>query len=223
MTEFFSGNYIKGVIFDCDGVLVDSEKLSCNALNVIFERHFNVDIGRDYSPVVGKSVTDGIRYYLSKHNINVSDSVDIVKLGKEKDEAYMSVARNKLQSLPGVLDLLDYLQNKKILKSVASSGSINKITFNLEQSKLQKYFQIISSADEVKRGKPNPDLFLLSAKKMNLDPQQCVVIEDSVSGIRGAKAADMLAIGVTNTFDKNSLVSAGADVVVTRLDELLRI
>lgn len=223
MSDFFTKNSIKGVIFDCDGVLVDSEVLSCNALNVIFEKHFKIDIGNDYSPVIGKSVIDGINYYISKHKISVPASLDITKLGEEKDETFMSLARDTLKSFPGVIILLEYLQTEKISKCVASSGSLEKITFNLQETKLLKYFEIISSSQEVIKGKPNPDLFLLSAKKMNLRPEECVVIEDSVMGIKGAKAAHMMAVGVTTSFKKDDLLLAGADVIITRVDDLLTI
>lgn len=222
MQDFFSQNNIKGVIFDCDGVLVDSEKLSCSALNVVFERHFQIDIGSDYSQVLGKSLKDGFKYYIETYNLIIPSSLKLTDLYNEKDRAYQDLARNNLQTFPGVKKLLNFLQNTSYKVAVASSGSLEKINFNLHQGKLEGYFSIISSADEVQHGKPQPDLFLLSAKKMNLNPENCVVIEDSVSGIKAAKAANMMAIGVTNSFDGQILLSAGADRIVTRLDELLK-
>ena len=221
MKDFFSENNIKGVIFDCDGVLVDSEKLSCGALNVIFEKYFNIDIGTDYSPVIGKSLKDSIGYYLSAFQVKLPNTIKLQTLYREKDAAYQNLARNKLQPFSGVNELLEYLKQSSLEITVASSGSHEKIQFNLEQGKLQKYFSIITSADEVQYGKPNPDLFILSAKKLSLDPTNCLVIEDSVSGIKAAKAANMLAVGVTNTFDRKVLLNAGADKIITRLDELI--
>lgn len=221
MNDFFSQNNIQGIIFDCDGVLVDSEKLSCGALNVIFEKYFQVDIGTDYSHVTGKSLKDGFKYYIETHHIQVPPSLDLTELYVEKDRVYQNSAKNNLQSFPGVVDLLNFLKKTTFSIAVASSGSHEKIDFNLTQAKLDSYFSIISSADEVAHGKPHPDLFLLCAQKMGVDPKHCLVIEDSVLGIKAAKAANMLAVGVTNTFAKKSLVTAGADMIVTRLDELL--
>ncbi len=221
MEDFFSQNNIQGVIFDCDGVLVDSEKLSCSALNVVFEKHFQIDIGSDYSQVLGKSLKDGFKYYIETYKLTIPSSLQLSDLYLEKERAYLDLARNNLQAFSGVKELLNFLQNKSYKVAVASSGMLEKINFNLHQGKLETYFSIISSADEVQQGKPEPDLFLLSAKKMNLNPENCVVIEDSVSGIKAAKAANMYAVGVTNSFDEKDLLAAGADKIVTRIDELL--
>ncbi len=223
MKDYFSQNNINGVIFDCDGVLVDSEKLSCGALNVVFEKYFQVDIGTNYSPVIGKALKDSFAYYLKTFNIQLPKDFDLNELYKEKDLAYQRLARNKLKPFPGVTQLLTFLKQMHITVAVASSGTHEKIKFNLKQGKLQNYFTIITSADEVKNGKPNPDLFLLSAQKMNIDPKNCLVIEDSVLGIKAAKLANMLAIGVTNTFDEKSLADAGADRIVIRVDELFQL
>ena len=223
MKDFFSQNDIQGIIFDCDGVLVDSEKLSCGALNVIFEKYFQVDIGTDYSHVTGKSVKDGFKYYIETFHIQVPPSLELSDLYIEKERIYQDSARNSLKSFPGVTELIDFLKKPTFSMAVASSGSHEKINFNLTQAKLDSYFSLITSADEVVHGKPHPDLFLHCAQKIGVDPKHCLVIEDSVSGIKAAKAAKMLAVGVTNTFAEKNLVAAGADKIVTRLDELLRV
>lgn len=223
MKDFFSQNDIQGIIFDCDGVLVDSEKLSCGALNVIFEKYFQVDIGTDYSPVTGKSVKDGFKYYIETFHIQVPPSLQLSDLYIEKERIYQDSARNSLESFPGVTELLDFLKKPTFSIAVASSGSHEKINFNLTQAKLDSYFSLITSSDEVVHGKPHPDLFLHCAQKIGVDPKHCLVIEDSVSGIKAAKAAKMLAVGVTNTFAEKNLVAAGADKIVTRLDELLSV
>lgn len=220
--DFFSENKIKGVIFDCDGVLVDSELMSCSAINIIFEKYFQVDIGRDYSQIVGKKVADGFDYYIKTFNITVPPHISLPDLYIQKDKEYQNLARNKLQTFPGVVSLLDYLQTNKLKMIVASSGTKDKISFNLHESSLEKYFSLITSSEEVKNSKPAPDLFLLSAKKLHLEPKNCMVIEDSRNGIKAAKAAGMIALGVTNTFKKEDLLQAGADIIVTRIDELIQ-
>ena len=222
MKDFFSQNNILGVIFDCDGVLVNSEKLSCRALNVVFEKYFQTDIGTDYSHVLGKSLKDSFKYYIESFQLELPPSINLSELYLEKDLVYQKLARNNLESFPGVVELLDYLQDTSLTITVASSGTHDKINFNLQQGKLDKYFSLITSADEVQQGKPHPDLFLLSAQKMNLDPERCMVLEDSVSGIKAAKAAHMTTVGVTNSFSKEILHDSGADVIVHRLDELIK-
>lgn len=207
----------KGIIFDNDGVLVDSEYLSCYALNVLFENIFGVDIGRDYSKVLGTSDEYAIKYYLKKHGIN---KFDLENLKNEKGKIYFEIAKDKLKTFPHLERLLLKLKDIMIL-AVASSGSHEKIKFSLDQIKFKNYFDYIFSTDDVSKGKPNPDLFLHTAKVMELKVGECVVIEDSINGIKAAKSANMDVIGFTSSFSEEELKGAGADIVIRSFKELL--
>jgi len=116
-----------GIIFDNDGVLVDSEYLSCYALNILFENFFGIDIGKDYSNVLGTSDKYAIEYYLTKHSII---EYDIENMVLEKSKIYFQIARDKLKTFPSLEKLLLKLKNKKL--AVASSGSHEKIKFSLD-------------------------------------------------------------------------------------------
>lgn len=207
----------KGIIFDNDGVLVDSEYLSCYALNVLFENIFGVDIGRDYSKVLGTSDEYAIKYYLKKHDIN---KFDLENLKNEKGKIYFEIAKDKLKTFPHLERLLLKLKDIMIL-AVASSGSHEKIKFSLDQIKFKNYFDYIFSTDDVSKGKPNPDLFLHTAKVMELKVGECVVIEDSINGIKAAKSANMDVIGFTSSFSEEELKGAGADIVISSFEELI--
>lgn len=207
----------KGIIFDNDGVLVDSEYLSCYALNVLFENIFGVDIGRDYSKVLGTSDEYAIKYYLKKHGIN---KFDLENLKIEKGKIYFEIAKDKLKTFPHLERLLLKLKDIMIL-AVASSGSHEKIKFSLDQIKFKNYFDYIFSTDDVSKGKPNPDLFLHTAKVMKLKVGECVVIEDSINGIKAAKSANMDVIGFTSSFSEEELKGAGADIVISSFEELI--
>ena len=212
---------IQAIIFDCDGVLVDSEYYSCYALNILFEKYYNIDIGNDYTQVLGTSLKSTINYYFDKFKItNYTDS-DLQKFFEEKDGIYKQLAKNKLKTFPGIEELIKFALKNDIKIAVGSSGTLNKILFSLRETGLDKYFKIITSSDEVIHGKPNPELFLITAKKLQLDPENCLVIEDSVSGIAAAKAANMKAIGITNTFSKDVLEKTMADKVIKNVLELL--
>ena len=206
-----------GIIFDNDGVLVDSEYLSCYALNILFENFFGIDIGKDYSNVLGTSDKYAIEYYLTKHSII---EYDIENMVLEKSKIYFQIAIDKLKTFPSLEKLLLKLKNNKKL-AVASSGSHKKIKFSLDQIKCQNYFDYIFSTDDVANGKPNPDIFLHSAKVMKLKVEECVVIEDSINGIRAAKSANMDVIGFTSSFSEEALKGAGADIVIKSFKELL--
>lgn len=207
----------KVIIFDNDGVLVDSEYLSCYALNVLFENMFGVDIGRDYSKVLGTSDEYAIKHYLKKHGIN---KFDLENLKIEKGKIYFEIAKDKLKTFPHLERLLLKLKGIMIL-AVASSGSHEKIKFSLDQIKFNNYFDYIFSTDDVSKGKPNPDLFLHTAKVMKLKVGECVVIEDSINGIKAAKSANMDVIGFTSSFSEEELKGAGADIVISSFEELI--
>jgi HAD superfamily hydrolase (TIGR01509 family) len=208
---------IKGIIFDCDGVLVDSEPLSCQALNIVFEKHFGIDIGNDYTPVIGTSLKDTISYYFDKYNIKNQYTEELLI---EKDDIYQEIAKNNLKSFEGITLFLNDARMKNYKISVASSGTEKKINFSLTEAKLINYFDFITSSSEVKKGKPEPDLFLKAAEKMILDPSLCMVIEDSFSGIEAAKKAGMYVIGITNTFSYEKLSKTQANIILNSISEM---
>lgn len=217
MTKFIIPRSIKGLIFDCDGVLVDSEPLSCRALNILFENHFGIDIGTDYSPVIGTSLKDSISYYFNKYNINPTNLSNLLE---EKEKIYKQIAKNNLKPYEGIEKFLDNVKKWNYYISVASSGSYDKIQFSLTETNLIRFFDQITSSSEVNKGKPEPDLFLKAADKMHLDPSACAVFEDSISGIKAATNAGMFTIGICNTFSYEKLSTTQADVIINSIKEI---
>lgn len=209
---------IQAVIFDCDGVLVDSEDLSCHALNVVFQNEFGIDIGTNYSDIIGTSLKFSLQYYLNKFHLPTSDLEYLAEL---KENAYYDLAKNRLSSFPNCEEFIQLLLQHGFLISVASSGSLNKIKFSLDTVNLSKYFSILTSTVEVKHGKPAPDLFFLAACKLNVEPSSCLVIEDSVNGVRAAKKAGMHVAGFPGTFQKDLLIQEGAIYVENGYSELI--
>ncbi|MHA1991874.1 MAG: HAD family hydrolase [Candidatus Hodarchaeales archaeon] len=217
MPNYIVPPHIKGIIFDCDGVLVDSEPFSCQALNIVFEKHFGIDIGNDYTPVIGTSLKDTISYYFDKYNIKYQHTEELLI---EKDVVYQEIAKNNLKSFEGITLFLKDARMKNYKISVASSGTEKKINFSLTEAKLIDYFDFITSSSEVKKGKPEPDLFLKAAEKMTLDPSLCMVFEDSFSGIEAAKKAGMYVIGITNTFSYEKLSKTQANIILNSISEM---
>lgn len=209
---------IQAVIFDCDGVLVDSEDMSCHALNVVFQNEFGIDIGANYSDVIGTSLKFSLQYYLDKFHLFTSDLQYLANL---KETAYYELAKNRLSSFPNCEEFIQLLLQHGYLISVASSGSRKKINFSLDSVNLSKYFSIITSTVEVNHGKPAPDLFFLAASKLNVDPSSCLVIEDSVNGVRSAKKAGMHVAGFPGTFQKDLLIKEGAIYIENGYSELI--
>ncbi|MDH5402346.1 MAG: HAD family phosphatase [Candidatus Heimdallarchaeota archaeon] len=206
------------VIFDNDGVIVDSESLSCGALNTLFQQEFGIDIGNDFSEVIGTSDRYAIEYYGSNFSLKIDDIDRLISL---KQSIYLSSAGERLISFPYLLQVLEKCILNEIKMVVASSGSLQKIKFSLSQVNFNQFFSRIFSSEQVKRGKPEPDLFNLVAEQMGYTPNDCIIIEDSVNGIIAGKRAKMTVIGFTSTFNMEKLYNAGADHVIQSYSELL--
>ncbi|MHA1674140.1 MAG: HAD family hydrolase [Promethearchaeota archaeon] len=199
------------IIFDCDGVLADSEPLSCGAWNVVFEREFSIDIGTNYHAILGRSTKDTIQHYVNRHNLDIKIE-NYNQLAQWKEEAYFNLATDNLGPIKGVIPFLDSIQSRGIKIAVASSGILSKIQFNLQQCGLDPYFSELISGTDVSHGKPAPDIFLLAAERLNIPISQCVVIEDSVMGVRAGKASGAFTIAITTTFPREELTQA--DLIV---------
>lgn len=197
-----------GFIFDCDGVLVDSEALSCGAwLPVLRRRGIAVEFD-DILPFIGKS-DQALREHFSRQSglVLESDAAD------EWQAQYFASALGRLASFPGLVELLEVLERRHAKLAVASSGPPAKICFNLEQAGLASRFGVVVSRVEVAQGKPAPDLFLLAAERLGLSPTDCAVVEDSVYGIQAARRAGMLALGFASSHSAAVLHEAGAHAV----------
>lgn len=173
------------ILFDCDGVLVDSERLACSALSACLGRIGIViptdEILRRY---IGKSAASIHRDIEGRFDRKLpGDFADIVQA------ATLDVFARELRPMPGMLPVLEALGTDSC---VASSSTPTRIRFSLEKTGLLSHFaDRIFSATQVARGKPAPDLFLFAARHMEVQPTDCLVVEDSPAGIRAARAAQM--------------------------------
>ncbi len=205
-----------GIIFDCDGVLVDSEKWSCGAwLPVLQHQGIEAEL-TDIEAFLGQSDAAVLQHFSRETGRTLPS-----ELIAEKEQQYYELAQGRLQSFVGLDEALAALEQRKISVAVASSGRPQKIQFSLQQTGLYERFPIICSSVEVQHGKPAPDLFLLAAQRLGLPPERCVVIEDSHFGIEAARAADMQALGFTSSHDSATLKRAGAHRTFSHYDQLL--
>lgn len=196
---------ICALIWDCDGVLVDSEKHSCSAwLPVLARRGIRADLA-DIEVFIGRADAAVLAHYRRLTGRPLDGSIL-----DERQEEYYRLARGGLQTFPGLPGLLADLRSRGLPMAVASSGRLEKIRFSLEQTGLDRHFQILCSATEVERGKPAPDLFLLAARRLGVAPADCAVIEDSVPGLQAAASAGMVPLGFTSSHPAATLRAAGA-------------
>jgi HAD superfamily hydrolase (TIGR01509 family) len=206
---------IRGVIFDCDGVLVDSEGFSCEAwLPVLRRRGVAAELA-DIEAFIGRSDQAVLEHYRAR---GAQLPPEILA---ERERAYFDLARGRLRSFAGLRPALEELRRREVPLAVASSGSPAKVCFSLAEVGLLEFFPVRCSAAEVARGKPAPDLFLLAARRLGLSPETCAVVEDAVPGLQAARAARMKPVGFPSSHPEAVLRAAGAEVVLGSYGELL--
>lgn len=207
---------MKAVIFDMDGVIIDSEPI-----------HFEVDmqtmrdLGFDISSEELEKYVGTTNEYMftdlkNKYNINQSIEEIInykVELTKKK------IIQSDLEPIEGIKELLVDLKNKNIPTAIASSSPRSFIDVVVSKFNLQDYFNYIVSGEEVVNGKPAPDVYIETARKLGLSPEECTVIEDSRNGVLAAKTAGMKCIGFQNINSGNQDLSK-ADIIVKSITEI---
>jgi len=207
---------VKAIIFDMDGVIVDSEFYQFQAFKFALARvGFNLTEEYFISNMVGRKSHDSVSEILNKENIK--ESLD--ELIERKRKKYRELISSNLKAMPGAKKLINQLKNNGFILALASSSATIHIDIVLNGLGIKNQFDVIVSGEQVKIGKPNPDIFLITAKKLNTLPDNCLVIEDTSTGVEAAKAAGMKCIAVPNHFTKKQDFSK-ADLLVESLEKV---
>ena len=205
----------EGVIFDMDGVLLDSEPYICEAACRMFaERGLQVQ-PEDFLPFVGAGENRFVGGVAEKYG----HPVDIEEVKARTYAIYLDIIRGRLEPLPGVLAFIDKCRamNKKL--ALATSADRIKADGNLREIGLPaETFEAVVTGEDVVHKKPDPEIFLSAAEKLSLDPARCLVVEDAVNGVQAAKAAGSRCLALTTSFSREQL--AGADWLAASWDEV---
>lgn len=200
-------------IFDHDGVLVDSLELHQNSW-VELGRRTGLPFTADFiHRTFGMTNPSIFRLLLGDD----ADPAEIQRLGDMKEECYRAEARGQLALMNGVRDLLDRLTGADVRLAIGSSGPRKNLDLTVEVCDLTGRFASIASLEDITHGKPDPEVFLIAARRAGVRPGRAIVFEDAPVGIQAAKAAGMHAIGVGTTHGLETLREAGADEVVKDL------
>ncbi len=212
------------IIFDFDGVILDSEplhyKACCQVLTIFGIKLSYKEYIENY---LGLADKDMFPKLLSNKNYAFSAGA-ITGMIQEKNSAYLSII-NSHAKLPMIDHFEQFLFNMapQVKKMAICSGSakteIEAVLSKVRQGELQSYFNVIVTSEDVKIGKPSPEGYILSAQKLNITPSRCLVIEDTPIGVQAAKDAGMSAIGLLTTYEKHQFLKA--DKVVTGFKQLL--
>ena len=209
----------KAIIFDMDGVLIDSE----NLYKVIEKELFDeVGIMIDHEEhALYQGSSNPVMWSKIKEKYGLSVPLDeLVHMTEVKVINYFG-SLPVIQPMPGVVELLDRLKEKKIKLALASSSSIDVIRIILAKTGLEQFFEIVADCTEAGAGKPDPAIFLLAQKKLGIPKENCVIIEDSTNGIKAALAAGIYCIAFNGPGSEHQDQST-ADWRITRFSEIIQ-
>ncbi|MEI6071577.1 MAG: HAD family phosphatase [Verrucomicrobiae bacterium] len=206
---------MNGVIFDWDGVVIDSSAQHERSWELVAEEigkpllpeHFKAGFGKKNQEII-----PGLLRW-------TDDPAEIVRIADRKEELYRELVRDQgVNVLPGARELLDALRAAGIPRSLGSSTPRSNLAAIFAATGLEEFFDAVVCGDDVQNGKPAPDVFLLAAIKLGLAPADCLVIEDAHVGIAAARAAGMKVLAVATTHPLADLASA--DAAVASLEEI---
>lgn len=206
---------IKAVIFDMDGVIADTERIYFDADNMVL-RQFGKEQTLDYFlKFVGTTTKHHYQTIIKDFGLNAS--VDELLMQRQKYTALLM--KNGIGTNAGVMQIIEQAKAKHMPIGLASSSAPERIQTVLNATGLTAVFDVVVSGEQVKAHKPEPDVYIETAKRLGVNPTNCLAIEDSRSGVLAAKAAGMKCVALRTSFTLNQDVSA-ADKVVNRLEQV---
>ena len=186
-------NKIKAVLFDMDGVIFDTEREYLKEWNKIFEKYGYEMKKEIYVSVMGR----GRKKVKEIFKENFGDDLPIEEMYIEKDKMLKeAIENNEVPLKQGALELLEFLKKNEYKTALATSAKKDRVKSQVTHAKINNLFDAIVCADDIVNSKPDPEIFLKAAEKVNIKPENCVVIEDSEAGIRAAFNAGMIAFHV---------------------------
>ena len=212
---------IKAILFDMDGLMIDTESLSTEAfINSAKAQGYNMT-KEETLKVLGFTKASIYQFWIDYFQ---GTNVD----GKKLVDDHYEYIENVLytvgpEKMPYVEELLKYLRKNNYKIAVASSSDTADIKNNLEKTKLEKYIDEIASGAEVENGKPAPDVFLLAAERLGVDAKDCLILEDSKAGIKAGKASGAMVFMVPDMFTVDKECEDTADRILTNLGEVIEI
>lgn len=209
----------KAIIFDMDGLMVDTEIIEHRS----FERLLR-EYGKEPKPYANGLIHQvgvaGSSYYEDfKQDYGLKDSLEIIR---DKKRLFFEeiLIKEELLPLPGLIDLLNLLKKEKYIIAIASNRNEKFINLIVEKLSIKEFFHLIVGPSENRKHKPAPDIYLHTAKELKLEPEECIVLEDSEPGIVSAKKAGMKVVAVPNIYIKKEHDFSKADIIVNSLSDI---
>ncbi|MDA3799592.1 MAG: HAD-IA family hydrolase [Kiritimatiellae bacterium] len=206
----------KAILFDMDGVLTDTEPVILEAAIRGLKTYGVNAKPEDFIPFVGRGEDLYIGGVAEKHG-----KAYIPEMKKHVYDVYLEILPSMIEKIPGVKELLEQLHDANIKMAVATSADYIKMKANLEAIEVPlSWFDAIITGENVTNKKPDPEIYLKAAKAINVDPADCIVIEDAIHGVEAAKSAGCKCIAVASSFPKEELEAAGADITLDNFAQI---
>lgn len=210
----------RAILFDMDGVLIDSEPLHEQSIIAL-----SAELGE---PITSKEILDSFKgspeFMMARRlqEIYPASGFGQEHMIKRKGDIYADMS-SQVPLLPGILDFLRLAKTRGL--RIALTTSANRFTQELSfrSHGLSPWFEVIVTGEDITRGKPDPEPYLLTASKLGLSPADCVVIEDSLNGVRSGKAAGCKVIAITTTFPRVALAELQPDLIIDHFSELMHL
>ena len=190
---------IRGVVFDLDGLMFNTEELFHQAGDELLRRRGHRMTTRLLSLMMGRRARESFALLIQE--LELLETVDV--LLTESETIFRAMLETHLAPMPGLFELLEELENRGLPKAVATSSNRNYLEGILERFELLERFDFTLTAEDVTHGKPHPEIYLTAAKRMQLDPQEIVVFEDSETGSKSAASAGAYVIAVPHDFSRD--------------------
>ncbi|MEK6782473.1 MAG: HAD family phosphatase [Bacteroidota bacterium] len=203
-----------GVIFDMDGVIVDSNPYHKIAIKQFCKKYgFDLTDQQLVKNIYGRTNKEWLTHLMGQ-----LPEVQIQAYSEEKELAYRQLFKNTITPVKGLIPFLDQLDHHHIARAIGTSAPQSNVVFTLSKTNTSQYFDIILNDTFVIHGKPHPEIYLKAARALSLPNDSCIIIEDSLSGVEAGKASGSKVIGITTTHTREEL--AQTDLVIDTFDDL---
>jgi beta-phosphoglucomutase len=206
------------IIFDVDGVVADTEVLNARASVMMFEELYDTEVQpEDFREFVGTGDERYVEGVAEKYGVGIDTEAAVER---RKENFFKLQEKEPLPAMPGVMDIVETARvSADVMLAIATSGNRDKQFPVIEGAGLDlEWFDVVVTGDDVTEKKPDPQIYEITAEKLGLPPERCVVLEDAPAGVASAKAAGALCVAVTSSVDAAKLQDA--DLVVDSLEEV---
>ncbi|QNF32650.1 HAD family phosphatase [Adhaeribacter swui] len=210
------------VLFDMDGVICDTNPYHLKAWKKFAEKHqLNLE-GKDLGHYIyGRTNRDALQLFIKDNafaNGNDFTSDQLTDLSEEKEALFRDIYRDHVELTGGLQNFLQELKDAGVPMALASNAPISNIDFILDATNTRTYFDAVVDATQVTKGKPDPEIYLRAAELLNVEPSNCIVMEDSTVGVEAGQKAEMKVVGITTTHSAEEL--SHTDLVIDSFTEL---